>query len=175
MNMIGLNWPPGIARSGKLTRPACGGGASRIADMATTKRSSMLLAVTFAIIALAAPAIARTPQAQIASLKKQLAAAKKTNARLETQNAKLSGLYATEQSWFKQAEATIATQASGGTAAIIAGGPDAMWNAVVAIWGMFPILAVDSHCGYTKSSSTTGGTGPIVNYLEFEQITNCSG
>ena len=143
--------------------------------MATTKRSSMLLAVTFAILALAAPAIARTPQAQIASLKKQLAAAKKTNARLETQNAKLSGLYATEQSWFKQAEATIATQASGGTAAIIAGGPDAMWNAVVAIWGMFPILAVDSHCGYTKSSSTTGGTGPIVNYLEFEQITNCSG
>ena len=99
--------------------------------MATTKRSSMLLAVTFAILALAAPAIARTPQAQIASLKKQLAAAKKTNARLETQNAKLSGLYATEQSWFKQAEATIATQASGGTAAIIAGGPDAMWNAVV--------------------------------------------
>ena len=143
--------------------------------MAGTRRSSMFLAVTFAILVLAAPASARTPQAQIASLKKQLAAAKRTNTRLEAQNAKLSTLYATEQSWFKQAESTIAAQASGGTAAIIAGGPDAMWNAVVAIWGMFPILAVDSHCGYTKTSSTTGGTGPILNYLEFEQITNCSG
>jgi hypothetical protein len=143
--------------------------------MATPKRSSMLLAVTFAILALAAPAVARTPQAQIASLKQELAAAKKTNSKLETQNAKLSGLYTTEQSWFKQAEATIAAQASGGTAAIIAGGPDAMWNAVEAIWAMFPMLAVDSHCGYTKSTSTTGGTGPIVNTLDFEQITNCSG
>jgi hypothetical protein len=143
--------------------------------MATTRRSSIVLAVTFAILALAAPATARTPRAQIASLKKQLAASKKTNTRLETRNAKLSGLYATEQSWFKHAEATIAAQASGGTAAIIAGGPDAMWNAVVAIWAMFPILAVDSHCGYTKSNSTTGGTGPTLTYLEFEQITNCSG
>jgi hypothetical protein len=143
--------------------------------MAPTKRSIMLLAVTAAILSLATPAMAQTPQAQIASLKKQLAAAKKTNLRLEKQNAKLSGLYATEKSWFKQAEGTIATQASGGTAAIIAGGPDAMWNAVEAIWAMFPILAVDSHCGYTKSSSTTGGTGPTFNYLDFELITNCSG
>jgi hypothetical protein len=143
--------------------------------MATIKRASMLLAVTLAILAVAAPAIAQTPQTRIASLKQQLAAAKKTNTRLKTQNAKLSGLYAAEQSWFKQAEATIATQASGGTAAIIAGGPDAMWNAVVAIWGAFPILAVDSHCGYTKSSSTTGVTGPSFHDLDFEQITNCSG
>jgi hypothetical protein len=143
--------------------------------MATPKCSSVLLAVTFAILAFAAPAIAQTPQTQIASLKKQLAAAKKTNTRLETQNAKLSHLYATEQSWFKQAETTIAAQAAGGTTAIIAGGPDAMWNAVVAIWAMFPILAVDSHCGYTKSTSTTGGTGPTFSYLDFEQITNCSG
>jgi hypothetical protein len=135
----------------------------------------MLLAVTFAILALAAPAVAQTPQAQIASLKKQLASAKKTNVKLEAQNSKLSGLYATERSWFKNAEATIASQASGGTGAIIAGGPDAMWNAVEAIWAMFPMLAVDSHCGYTKSTSTTGGTGPIVNTLDFEQITNCSG
>jgi hypothetical protein len=139
--------------------------------MATIK----LLALTFVILALAAPAIAQTPQAQIASLKTQLAAAKKTNSKLEAQNSKLSSLYATERSWFKQAEATIAAQAPGGTAAIIAGGPDAMWNAVVAIWAMFPSLAVDSHCGYTKSSSTTGGTGPNVNTLDFEQITNCSG
>jgi hypothetical protein len=146
-----------------------------MAGMATTKRSSILLAVTVAILALAAPAIAQTPQVQIAALKKQLAAAKKANAKLETQNVKLNGLYATEQSWFKNAEATIATQASGGTGAIIAGGPDAMWNAVVAIWAMFPILAVDSHCGYTKTSSTTGGTGPNLDELEFEQITNCSG
>ena len=37
-----------------------------------------------------------------------------------------------------------------------------MWNAVVAIWAVFPILAVDSHCGYTKTTSTTGahGAGP---------------
>ena len=143
--------------------------------MATTKRASMLLAITFAILALTAPAIAQTPQGQIASLKKQLAAAKRANAKLATQNAKLSGLYATEQSWFKQSEVTIAAQASGGTAAIIAGGPDAMWKAVVAIWAMFPILTVDSHCGYTKASSTTGGTGPNLDNLMFEQITNCSG
>jgi hypothetical protein len=139
--------------------------------MATIK----LLALTFAILVLAAPAIAQTPQAQIASLKKQLAAARKTDIKLEKQNAKLSGLYATERSWFKQAETTIAAQAPGGTAAIIAGGPDAMWNAVVAIWAAFPSLAVDSHCGYTKTSSTTGGTGPSVYTLDFEQITNCSG
>ena len=143
--------------------------------MGPIKRSCMLLALTFAILALASPALAQTPRAQIASLKQQLAAAKKANARLETQNAKLSGLYATEQSWFKQAEVTIASQASGGTAAIIAGGPDAMWNAVAAIWAMFPILAVDSHCGYTKTTSTTGGTGPTLTYLDFELITNCSG
>jgi hypothetical protein len=143
--------------------------------MATTKRSSTFLAVTLAILAFAAPAIAQTPRAQIASLKKQLAAAKRANTKRETQNAKLSGLYATEQSRFKQAEATIAAQASGGTAAVIAGGPDAMWNAVIAIWAVFPTLAVDSHCGYTKSSSTTGGTGPNFNYLDFEQISNCSG
>jgi hypothetical protein len=143
--------------------------------MATTNRSSKLLAVTFAILALASPAIAQTPRAQIASLKNQLAVAKKTNTRLETQNAKVSALYATEQSWFKQAEVTIASQAAGGTAAIIGGGPDAMWNAVVAIWGMFPILAVDSHCGYTKSSAPPGGTGANTNTLSFEQITNCSG
>ena len=143
--------------------------------MTTTKRASLLLAVTFAILALTVPAVAQTPRAQITSLKKQLAAAKRANAKLEARNAKLSGLYATEQSWFTQAEATIAAQASGGTAAVIAGGPDAMWNAVVAIWAMFPTLAVDSHCGYTKSSSTTGGTGPSFSYLDFEQITNCSG
>ena len=143
--------------------------------MATTKRSIMFLAVTFAFLAVAVPAVAQTPQAQIASLKKQLAAAKKTDVKLAKQNAKLSGLYATEQSWFKNAEATIATQASGGTGAIIAGGPDAMWNAVEAIWASFPMLTVDSHCGYTKSSSTTAGTGPIVTTLDFELITNCSG
>ena len=144
--------------------------------MAPTKRSSILLAVAFAILALAAPALAQTPQAQIASLKKQLATAKKANGKLQAENTKLSGLYATEQSWFKQAEATIASQASGGTAAIIGGGPDAMWNAVTAIWAMFPILTVDSHCGYTKTSTTTGGgTAPIVHTLDFEQITNCSG
>ena len=50
-----------------------------------------------------------------------------------------------------------------------------MWSAVVAIWAMFPILAVDSHCGYTKTSSTTDGSGPNVNILSFELITNCSG
>jgi hypothetical protein len=143
--------------------------------MATTRRSSILLAVAFAILALAGPALAQTPHEQIASLKKQLATAKKANHKLHAENAKLARLYATEQSWFRQAEATIATQASGGTAAIIAGGPDAMWNAVSAIWAMFPILAVDSHCGYTKSSSTTGGTGPIFHTLDFEQITSCSG
>ena len=60
--------------------------------MAPTSRSSILLAVTFAILALAAPAIAQTPRSQIASLKRQLAAAKRTNSRLETKNAKLSGL-----------------------------------------------------------------------------------
>jgi hypothetical protein len=143
--------------------------------MATTKRSIMFLAAMFAILAVAVPAVAQTPQAQIASLKKQLAAAKKTDVKLERQNAKLSGLYATERSWFKNAEAQIATQAAGGTGAIIAGGPDAMWNAVEAIWASFPMLTVDSHCGYTKSSSTTSGTGPIVTTLDFELITNCSG
>jgi hypothetical protein len=143
--------------------------------MVTTRPLTTVLAAALAAVALAAPASAQTPQAQIASLKKQLAAAKRANAKLATQNAKLSRLYATERSWFKHAEETIATQAAGGTAAIVAGGPDAMWNAVVAIWAMFPILAVDSHCGYTKSSSTTGTTGPAVTALEFEQITNCSG
>ncbi|HEY1478456.1 MAG TPA: hypothetical protein VGF46_00410 [Gaiellales bacterium] len=143
--------------------------------MTRTTRSSILLAVMFAILAVAAPAIARTPQAQIASLKKQLAAAKTTDLKLRAQNAKLAGLYATERTWFAQAEKTIAAQAPGGTAAIIAGGPDAMWNAVVAIWAMFPILTIDSHCGYTKTSSTTGGPGPITSSLVFEQITSCSG
>jgi hypothetical protein len=135
----------------------------------------MFLAVTFAILALAAPAIAQTPRAQVASLKKQLAAAKRANTKLVTQNAKLSGLYVTEQSRFTQAEATIAAQAAGGTAAVIAGGPDAMWNDVVAIWAVFPTLAPDSHCGYTKQSSATAGPGPSFNYLDFEQISNCSG
>jgi hypothetical protein len=136
----------------------------------------VLLAVTFALLVVAAPAIAQTPRAQIASLKRQLAAAKKANTRLKTQNAKLSGLYATERSFFARAEATIATQASGGTAAIIGGGPDAMWNAVVAIWDVFPSLTVDSHCGYTKTTSTTGGgTAPSVETVDFEQISNCSG
>jgi hypothetical protein len=143
--------------------------------MATTKRSSVLLAVMFAMLAITTPAIAQTPRAQIASLKKQLAATKRANAKLETRNAKLSVLYTTELSRFKQAEATIAAQASGGTAAVIAGGPDAMWSAVVAIWAMFPMLAPDSHCGYTKSGSTVNGPGPILNYLDFEQISNCSG
>jgi hypothetical protein len=143
--------------------------------MATIKRSSMLFAAMFAILAVSAPAIAQTPRAEIAALKKQLAAAKKTNAKLETRNAKLSGLYATEQTWFKNAEATIATQASGGTPAIIAGGPDAMWNAVVAIWAAFPMLTVDSHCGYTKTSTTSGATVFNVHTLDFEQITDCSG
>jgi hypothetical protein len=144
--------------------------------MTTSKRARILLtAMTFAVLAVAAPAIAQTPQAKIASLEKELAAAKTTNTRLEARNTRLSGLYASEKSWFTNAEATIATQASGGTAAIIAGGPDAMWNAVVAIWAVFPTLAVDSHCGYTKSSSTTGGSGPSIYQLYFEQITNCSG
>ena len=144
--------------------------------MTTSTRARILLAVvTLAILAVAAPATAQTPRAKIASLEKQLAAAKKQNARLEARNTALSGLYATEKSWFANAEATIATQAAGGTAAVIAGGPDAMWNAVVAIWGVFPSLAVDSHCGYTKTSATTGGTGPNTNQLVFEQITNCSG
>ena len=39
----------------------------------------------------------------------------------------------------------------------------------------FHIASGPTHCGYTKSGSTTGGMGPIVNYLDFEQITNCSG
>jgi hypothetical protein len=142
-----------------------------------TRVASKLLAVAFATLALAAPAFAQSPRAQIASLKHRLAAATRTSSKLEARNTRLSALYATEQSWYRQAEATIASQASDGTAAIIGGGPDAMWNAVVAIWAMFPILTVDSHCGYTKTSSTTGGagTGPSLQYLDFERITECSG
>jgi hypothetical protein len=143
--------------------------------MATLKRASAHIAVIFALLALAAPAMAQTPKQQIASLRKQLVAARHSNSRLEAQNAKLNGLYVGEQGLYKQAQAAIQAQAAGGASAIIAGGPDVTWAALNAIWLAFPTFGLDSHCGYTRSGSTSVGTGPIVSDLDFEHVTNCSG
>jgi hypothetical protein len=143
--------------------------------MATLKRMNPSIAVLVLLLAVAAPALARTPRQQVASLRRQLAAARHLNTRLKAQNAKVDGLYRAEQNLYSQAQATTETQAAGGAAAIIAAGPDAMWAAVSAIWQAFPTFGLDSHCGYTKTGSTSVGPGPVTNYLDFQHVTNCSG
>jgi hypothetical protein len=70
-------------------------------------------------------------------------------------------------------QAQVAAQAQGGAAAVIAGGPNAMWAAIVAIWQAFPMLPPSGFCGYDKSNSITGGTGLNFARYDFENITNC--
>jgi hypothetical protein len=143
--------------------------------MATLRRASVHVALILALLVVAAPVAAQTPKQQIASLKRQLAAAKRTSSRLQAENARLSGLYLGEQGLYRQAQAAIQAQATGGTSAIIAGGPDVMWAAVNAIWLAFPTFGLDSHCGYTRSGSSTTAPGPKTTDVDFEQVTNCSG
>jgi hypothetical protein len=143
--------------------------------MASLKRSSVHIAMILALLVVAAPATALTPKQQIASLRKQLAAARHTNKALAARNARVNGLYLAQQTLYKLAQATIQAQAAGGAAAIIAGGPDAIWAAVNAFWPVFPTFGLDSHCGYTRSGATTTAPGPVTTDVDFERITNCSG
>jgi hypothetical protein len=67
----------------------------------------------------------------------------------------------------------VAAQAQGGAASVIAGGPNAMWAAVVAIWQAFPVLPPSGFCGYDKDNSTLGGTGLNIMHFTFTDYTNC--
>jgi hypothetical protein len=81
---------------------------------------------------------------------------------LATANATIGGL-----------QAQIAAQAQGGGAAVIAGGPNAMWAAIISIWQAFPMQPPSGYCGYDKSNSISGGTGLNFAHYDFENVTNC--
>jgi hypothetical protein len=81
---------------------------------------------------------------------------------LATANATIGGL-----------QAQVAAQAAGGAAAVIAGGPNAMWAAVIQIWTAFPMQPPSGYCGYDKSNSISGGTGLNFAHYDFENVTNC--
>jgi hypothetical protein len=70
-------------------------------------------------------------------------------------------------------QAQVAAQAQVGAAAVIAGGPNAMWAAIVAIWQAFPMLPPSGFCSYDKDNSTFGGTGLNITHFTFTDYTNC--
>lgn len=145
-------------------------------------RKLIPLAVVLVLAAFVGTSSAVTPQQTIKQLRSQLAAAKKANGRLTNQNDKVASEYltakanlATETATVSALQATIAAQATGGVQAAIAGGPDAMWAAMVALWTAFPLSPPAGEiCGYKKSDDLEGGTGLSFNTFEFELVANCS-
>ena len=63
----------------------------------------------------------------------------------------------------------VSQQAQGGLAAVLAGSPDDLWNAVVAIYARFPTLPADQVCGYDKTTDTTPGPPPTGTDYTFTQ------
>jgi hypothetical protein len=53
-------------------------------------------------------------------------------------------------------QAQVAAQAQGGATAVIAGGPNAMWTAIVAIWQAFPMLPPVDSAATTSPTASPG-------------------
>ena len=70
--------------------------------------------------------------------------------------------------------AQVQQQSQAGLAAVLAGTPDDLWNAVVAIYAKFPTLPADQQCGYDKlkDGDTTGLPPNDTNYT-FTLWANC--
>jgi uncharacterized phage infection (PIP) family protein YhgE len=70
--------------------------------------------------------------------------------------------------------AQVAAQSQAGLAAVLAGNPDDLWNAVVAIYAKFPSMTADQLCGYDKlkDGNSTGAPPNDTNYT-FTLWANC--
>jgi hypothetical protein len=70
--------------------------------------------------------------------------------------------------------AQVAQGSQAGLAAVLAGSPDDLWNAIVAIYAKFPSLPVDQPCGYDKikDGNSTGAPPNDTNYT-FTLWANC--
>jgi hypothetical protein len=68
----------------------------------------------------------------------------------------------------------VQQQSQAGLAAVLAGSPDDLWNAVVAIYAKFPTLPDDQQCGYDKlkDGNSTGLPPNDTNYT-FTLWANC--
>ena len=62
--------------------------------------------------------------------------------------------------------AQVSQQSQTGLAAVLAGSPDDLWNAVVAIYAKFPTMTIDQLCGYDKlkDGNLTGAPPNDTNY-----------
>ena len=56
--------------------------------------------------------------------------------------------------------AQLSLGAQAGLPAVLAGTPDDLWNAIVAIYAKFPTLADDQSCGYDKVTGISPGPPP---------------
>lgn len=125
----------------------------------------------------------RVQKAKVAKLQKQLATTKRRDA------AKIAGLNATITAGVasmatlngqvaaltaKAAALTVqvTAQSQGGLAAVLAGNPDDLWNAVAAIWQVFP--NVGGICGYQKSTSTFTSTSFNHTAFDFDSYSACA-
>ena len=68
--------------------------------------------------------------------------------------------------------AQVTRQAQGGVAAVLAGSPTDLWNAVGAIWQAFPKLASGQSCGYDKANTAVVSTGSSSTTWTFS-LTTC--
>ena len=136
----------------------------------------------------------RTQKAKVAKLQAQLAKTKRQDAAtitgLKTQagtipglNATIAGLTADKATLGSQVttlttqvttlNAQITQQAQGGLAAVLAGNPNDWWNAVTAIWQVFPNQTT-TLCGYQKQNYLFVSSSFTHTEYDFSSYTNCA-
>ena len=123
-----------------------------------------------------------TQKAKVAALKKQLAATKAADAatiaglngqittlttQVATVNGQLSAANTASGTTIAGLNSTIAAQtaqitaqAQGGLAAVLAGNPTDLWNAVISIWQVFPMLPPSGFCGLRQAQQLLRRHGP---------------
>ena len=115
--------------------------------------------------------------AQVASLTGQVAT---LNGQVATVTGQLTAAGTASSTTIAGLNGTIAAlntkvtqQAQGGLAAVLAGNPTDLWNAVLAIWQVFPLQPPTEFCGFDKRNNVTGGTGLNFADYTFSNTTNC--
>jgi hypothetical protein len=105
--------------------------------------------------------------ATIATLNKQLG----TDAGSTTSPSDSTGTDAATIADLQSQVATLTAQVSQksqtGLQAVLAGTPDNLWAAIVAIYAKFPTLPVDQICGYDKATDTSPGAPPTATDYTF--------
>jgi septal ring factor EnvC (AmiA/AmiB activator) len=110
---------------------------------------------------------------QVTQLQGQLPPLNTQITNLTAANGTLGGQVAALTAQVGTLQTQISQQAAGGTAAIVASSPADQWNAIVAIWNVFPKMPSGAFCGFDKDNNISGGTGLNSANYTFWDFTNC--